>query len=66
MVGSLTSNEKAEVVHRGIYIGDEGLQCYTLIANLEPPSNKLQALAREAGVSATAAVSSVAKHLKVD
>lgn len=53
------------VIHRGLYAGsDDGLQCYTMISGLEPPAEKLRALAKEAGIKTEAG--SVAKHLRVD
>ncbi len=66
IVGSAHPEGTAVVVHRGLYPeSEEGLQCYTMIADLEPPTAKLQALAKEAGLP-KGTVPSVAKHLNVD
>lgn len=54
------------VVHRGVYPETEnGLQCYTMISELSGPTEKLTALAKEAGITGQAAAS-VAKHLRVE
>jgi cell division GTPase FtsZ len=55
------------VIHRGIYPGDDdGLQCYTMISELDPPHDRLQELARKAGMlSGGLSVSSPARHLGV-
>lgn len=65
IVGS--AYEGAEVVvHRGVYPETEsGLQCYTMISELSGPTEKLTALAKEAGITGPAAAS-VAKHLRVE
>jgi cell division GTPase FtsZ len=55
------------IIHRGLYpLADDGLQCYTMVADLAPPETKLKALAKEAGVREVAQPGSVARHLKVD
>ena len=53
------------VVHRGVYVGEEGLQCYTLIAGLEPPHQTLNELAKMGGLAAGSG-SELAKFLGVD
>jgi cell division GTPase FtsZ len=41
------------IIHRGLYVGTEpGLQCYTLISELEPPYERLQELAKKGGLDA--------------
>lgn len=58
--------ENPTVVHRGLYPGEaDGLQCYTIVSELEPPVHKLQALAKAAGLPRGTA-STVARHLNVD
>lgn len=54
------------VIHRGLYVGAEpGLQCYTMISELEPPYARLTELARKAGLDGKA-VSSMAAFLGVN
>jgi len=66
IVGSACPPGTEVVVHRGLYPeSEDGLQCYTMIGGLEPPVSKLNALAKEAGVT-SGQMSSVGKHLKVD
>lgn len=66
IVGSAHPEGTEVVVHRGLYPeSEEGLQCYTMISELDAPGEKLAALAKEAGLSGTAA-GAVAKHLRVD
>jgi hypothetical protein len=66
IVGSGHPAGTETVVHRGLYPGDtDGLQCYTMISELDPPRRKLQALAKEAGLPPGQA-GSVAKYLGVD
>lgn len=65
IVGSGHPDGTATVVHRGLYPGDaDGLQCYTMISELDPPYQKLQALARVAGLPVGQA-GSVAAYLGV-
>ena len=65
IVGSAYEDKTGVVVHRGIYPeSEEGLQCYTLISELSGPSEKLQALAKEAGIRNDS--TSIAKHLRVE
>lgn len=60
-------DDQDTVVHRGLYPGESpGLQCYTLVAELEPPFAKLQALSKVAGIRASGGAASGAKHLDVD
>lgn len=66
IVGANLPEGTQTVVHRGIYLGDsDGLQCYTMIAGLEPPRTKLAVLSRVGGLKSFTS-SSVAKHLGVD
>lgn len=66
IVGAGHPEGTSTVVHRGLYRGaDEGLQCYTMISELDPPYQKLQALAKEAGLSLGHG-SSIAKYLGVE
>ncbi len=65
IVGSAHPEGTSVVVHRGLYQGESGLQCYTMVSELDPPAAKLAALAREAGLP-RGPVQSVARHLKVD
>lgn len=66
IVGSSCPEGTEIVVHRGLYPeSEEGLQCYTMISELDAPAQKLTALAKEAGLSAGLA-GSMAKHLRVD
>lgn len=66
MVGSSRPEGTETVVHRGIYpLGSEGLQCYTMIAAVDPPKKKLAALAKEAGLKPEQG-GSLARHLRVD
>lgn len=66
ILGKAHGEDTPVVVHRGLYPeSEEGLQCYTMVSELDPPAKKLQALAREAGLP-RGAVPSVAKHLRVD
>lgn len=54
------------VIHRGLYPGEEpGLQCYTMISELDPPYGRLQELAKKAGLN-TGQGTSMAKYLGVD
>lgn len=54
------------VIHRGLYVGTEpGLQCYTMISELEPPYERLQELARKAGLDGKT-VSTMAAFLGVN
>lgn len=66
LVGSALPEDTPKVVHRGLYVGEDGLQCYTMVSQLEPPMNKLQALARQAGTTQPPITATVAKHLRVD
>lgn len=55
------------VVHRGLYPdGESGLQCYTLVSGLAPPTAKLQALSRAGGLRQSAPTTTGARHLNVD
>lgn len=66
IVGAAHPEGTEKIVHRGIYPGVAGgLQCYTLVADLEPPADKLAALGREAGLGSRSKPS-VANHLGVD
>jgi len=66
IVGSAHPEGTDVVVHRGLYPeSEEGLQCYTMISELDPPTAKLQALAKEAGLP-RGTTATVAKHLHVD
>lgn len=68
IVGSAHPEGTEVVVHRGLYPeGPGGLQCYTLVSELDAPAAKLAALAKEAGLPAAGAnPGSVAKHLRVE
>jgi hypothetical protein len=71
MVGSAYEgqNQPLTVIHRGVYPGtDPGLQCYTMISELEPPHAKLLELAKKAGMTMdrVSKPGSVAGHLGVD
>jgi len=67
IVGSGRPEGTDVVVHRGVYPGGEdGLQCYTMVAGLEPPAAKLAELSRQAGFPPPAAAGAVARHLRVD
>lgn len=66
IVGSAHPEGTDVVVHRGLYPeGPGGLQCYTMVSELDAPTAKLSALAKEAGLPGPAA-GSVARHLRVD
>lgn len=67
IVGAAHPEGTEVIIHRGVYaLADEGLQCYTMVADLAPPEVKLKALAKEAGVREVTPAVSLAKHLKVD
>ena len=53
LLGSAYKGEDTPVVlHPGIYRGaSPGLQAYTMVGGLEPPMERLMALAREAGMA---------------
>lgn len=67
IVGSAYNNEQVPtVIHRGLYEGrDPGLQCYTMISELDPPVKRLRELAKKAGLAAGAG-STVAKFLGLE
>ncbi len=66
IVGAAYPEGTDVVLHRGIYSGDEdGLQCYTMVGELDPPKAKLDALVRVAGLPKGPPLSG-AEHLKVD
>jgi len=55
------------VVHRGLYVGSEpGLQCYTMIAELDLPKSRLTEMAKKGGLTNNGGGSSVASWLGVD
>jgi len=67
IVGSAYQDKDKDptVIHRGLYPGvDAGLQCYTMISELDPPRGRLQELAKKGGLAVTQGAS-VAKHLGV-
>jgi hypothetical protein len=68
LLGSGYPEKPATVLHRGIYTGDDdsGIQCYTLIGDLEPPRETLSKLARVGSVTAANAASNIASFLGVD
>ncbi len=69
IVGSAHTDRETNpvVVHRGLYPGmDPGLQCYTMVSELEPPRAKLDRLAVVAGLPASGGPSQVGKHLRVE
>lgn len=52
IVGSKRTDGVPTTIHRGIYYGHEpGLQCYTLISELEPPRERIAELARVGGLT---------------
>lgn len=66
IVGSAHPAGTEVVIHRGLYPEtDRGLQCYTMISELNSPVEKLKALAKQAGISTTGA-NAVAQHLRVE
>ena len=66
IVGAAHPEGTQTVIHRGLYRGDgDGLQCYTMISELDPPYQKLQVLAKIAGLHLGQG-SSIAKYLGVD
>lgn len=66
IVGGAHPEGTETVVHRGLYeIGDDGLQCYTLVSEVDPPHAKLQALAKEGGIRLDVKGTGAAGHLKL-
>jgi cell division GTPase FtsZ len=66
IVGSAYGGQVATVIHRGVYpVGDGGLQCYTMISELDPPRERLGELARKAGLDVQRVTSSIAAYLGV-
>lgn len=64
IVGAAYGGEVETVIHRGVYCGtDPGLQCYTMIGDLDPPQAKLDALAKVGGVRG--AKVSAEKHMRM-
>lgn len=63
--GGFTSLERLladdRVVHRGIYQGGDKLRCYTMVADLPPPLERLESLSRRAGTAMN-----MAKFLGID
>jgi len=68
LLGSGYTERPATVLHRGIYTGDDdsGIQCYTLIGDLEPPKDTLSKLARAGNVAANTVSTSIATFLGID
>jgi len=65
IVGSARPAEPT-VIHRGVYKGKEaGLQCYTMISELDPPMDRLAELAKKGMVGAAANPKSLASFLRV-
>lgn len=58
--------EEPTVIHRGVYLGTEpGLQCYTLVSELEPPVDRLAELARKGQLSQAANPKGLAAFLRI-
>lgn len=54
------------VLHTGVYTNtDEGLQCYTMIGDLEPPMERLAGLAKTAGLTEAKTPGSLANFLRL-
>jgi cell division GTPase FtsZ len=59
-------NDSETVVHRGLYVGAErGLQCYTMIAELDLPKERLKQMADKGGLTSGNSGSTVADWLGV-
>lgn len=64
---SLDNTVESVIIHRGLYQSQQegsGLQCYIMISELPSPAERLQQLAKKAGLSASAPT--LAKHLRVE
>lgn len=67
ILGSAYGEEVETIVHRGVYLGaDEGLQCYTMIAELDPPKKRLAEMARKGGLDTRNGGSKMARDLGID
>lgn len=65
IVGSAFADRET-VLHTGVYTDtDEGLQCYTMISGLEPPMERLNGLAKTAGLE-TKGAGSLASFFRLD
>jgi cell division GTPase FtsZ len=66
LLGSV-GNDQQTVVHRGLYVGSEpGLQCYTMIGELDLPKEKLIEMATKGGLTNGSGGSATAAWLGVD
>lgn len=63
MLGRLLADDNT--IYRGVYVGNsEDLRCYTMIAQLPPPQQRLAELAKQARISGT--VGGTAEHFGID
>jgi cell division GTPase FtsZ len=66
MVGSASNKGGQTVIHRGVYLGgEEGLQCYVMVSELEPPVERLGELAKKAQLEQLGQPRSLAAYLGV-
>ena len=68
LLGSVDGEETVEtIVHRGLYVGDDpGLQCYTMISELDLPRARLSEMSRVGGLADGSGGSAIASWLGVD
>lgn len=67
ILGSAYGEEAETIIHRGVYLGaDEGLQCYTMISELDPPKERLIEMAKKGGLDTRNGGSRMAAYLGVD
>jgi len=66
LIGSAYSKKVPTVIHRGLYLGAEpGLQCYTMISELDPPLDRLAELGKKGMLDTASSPKGVASFLGV-
>lgn len=68
LVGTAHGKQSPTVIHRGVYPSGEagsGLQCYTMVSELEPPYDRLSELAKKGLIEQASTIKGIASFLGV-